>query len=110
VGGGRFVVYAHLQKGSITVNAGQVVRQGQVVGRIGNSGNSLAPHLHLHVSDGPDPFAAQGVPFVLARVTLLGQLTSVPDMLRGYSWSPAASRPARELKREMPLENMIVRF
>ena len=40
------------------------VRRGDVVGRLGNSGNSTEPHLHLHVADGPSPVDASGLPFV----------------------------------------------
>lgn len=110
LGAGRFAVYAHLRRGSVTVRVGDTVRDGQRIGHVGNSGNSLAPHLHVHVADAPDPLAAQGVPFVLSRFTLLGQLTAVLPMLRGEAWKADASRPARVVQREVPLENMIVSF
>lgn len=61
-GGGRYVVLAHLRRGSVRVRPGDRVREGQVVGACGNSGNSTQPHLHLHVMDHPDPRRAQGVP------------------------------------------------
>jgi murein DD-endopeptidase MepM/ murein hydrolase activator NlpD len=46
-------VMAHLQQGTTRVKAGERVRQGQVVGLCGNSGNSSEPHLHFHVQDRP---------------------------------------------------------
>ena len=67
---GGFVLLAHLQKGSVTVQAGQDVTCGQALGRVGSSGNSGAPHLHIQLQDGPDfnqpnlatrPFYLQGV-------------------------------------------------
>jgi murein DD-endopeptidase MepM/ murein hydrolase activator NlpD len=41
----RFALYGHLQPGSLKVQAGDSVHQGQVLGVIGNSGNSDGPHL-----------------------------------------------------------------
>jgi serine/threonine protein kinase len=57
LGNGRFVMMAHLQKGSVLVAEGDVVRTGQPLAKCGNSGNTSHPHLHLQVQSGPD-FAA----------------------------------------------------
>ncbi len=46
-GFGISTTYGHLSK--ITVKAGQTVRRGQVIGRVGNSGRSTGPHLHYEV-------------------------------------------------------------
>jgi murein DD-endopeptidase MepM/ murein hydrolase activator NlpD len=54
-GGGVFILLAHLRKDSIAVKPGSDVRQGELVGRAGNSGNTMLPHLHVQVMDGPDP-------------------------------------------------------
>jgi hypothetical protein len=54
LGGGRWVLLAHLMKGSVLVSEGQRVRRGEAIARCGNSGNTSAPHLHLQVQDGPD--------------------------------------------------------
>lgn len=48
---GTYTLYGHLSKGTITVMAGQVVEQGQVLGKMGNSGFSLGMHLHFEVRD-----------------------------------------------------------
>ncbi|MFD5200307.1 M23 family metallopeptidase [Streptomyces sp. NPDC058375] len=63
LGDGTYAVYAHLQRGSLQVKAGDTVRAGQRLGRVGNSGNSTEPHLHFHLMDGPDPDSARGIPF-----------------------------------------------
>ena len=49
----RYVQLAHLRSGSVEVEVGQQVRAGDVIGRCGNSGHSLEPHLHLQVQDTP---------------------------------------------------------
>lgn len=43
------VVFGHLIRGSQAVKAGQSVRAGEVIGELGNTGNSTGPHLHLEV-------------------------------------------------------------
>jgi Peptidase family M23 len=63
LGGGRFAFWAHLQPGSVRVKVGDRVRRGQVLGRVGNSGNSTEPHLHFHVSDASSPLGSEGVPY-----------------------------------------------
>lgn len=44
---GADILMAHLRQGSIKVAAGEVVSLGQPLAEIGNSGNTLEPHLHL---------------------------------------------------------------
>lgn len=69
VGGGLFAFYAHLQPGKIRVKPGDAVAAGQVLGLLGNSGNSTEPHLHFHLIDRPDPLRGQGQPFALTAFT-----------------------------------------
>jgi murein DD-endopeptidase MepM/ murein hydrolase activator NlpD len=61
IGGGRYAFYAHLQPGSLRVKVGDRVRRGQVVGLVGNSGNSTEPHLHFHIADGVSPLGSEGM-------------------------------------------------
>jgi murein DD-endopeptidase MepM/ murein hydrolase activator NlpD len=61
--GGLVALVAHLRRGSVTVATGDRVTEGQQLGVIGNSGNTLAPHLHFQVMDGADFAAARVVPF-----------------------------------------------
>jgi len=67
---GRFALYAHLQPGSPRVHVGDRVRRGQVLGLVGNSGNSTWPHLHFHITDGPSPLGSNGLPYVFDRFDL----------------------------------------
>ena len=45
---GHSVLLAHLKKGSVIVNLDDAVSQGDLLGEIGNSGNTSEPHLHIH--------------------------------------------------------------
>jgi murein DD-endopeptidase MepM/ murein hydrolase activator NlpD len=60
--GGEYSLYAHLAEGSVAVKAGEKVRRGQRVGKLGHSGNSTEPHLHFGIMDGPDPLYARSLP------------------------------------------------
>lgn len=51
---GTYTIYAHLAKDSITVKVGDVVDQGQVIGKVGNSGSSTGVHLHFEMREGGD--------------------------------------------------------
>ncbi|HEX6336352.1 MAG TPA: M23 family metallopeptidase [Jiangellaceae bacterium] len=61
-----YAAYAHLVPGSVQVDVGQHVRRGDVVGRVGSSGNSTAPHLHFQLMDNADPLVARALPAVFA--------------------------------------------
>jgi hypothetical protein len=64
IGNGRYTMYAHMIPGSVTVSVGDQVPVGYVLGKLGDSGNASAPHLHFQVMDRPSPLGAHGLPFV----------------------------------------------
>jgi len=59
-------LYAHLAPGSVAVTPGATVAAGEMIGRVGHTGNSTAPHLHFQLMDAADPFAADGLPCAFA--------------------------------------------
>lgn len=81
LGDGNYAFYAHLQPGSITVKPGDRLTTGQVIGKLGNSGNSDAPHLHFHVMSTPDPLRSDGLPFLLSSYRLDARITGDVDGL-----------------------------
>lgn len=58
----EFLVIAHLKAGSVRVKIGDRVDAGREIGRVGNSGNSSEPHVHIHLQDAPPPQLAEGIP------------------------------------------------
>jgi murein DD-endopeptidase MepM/ murein hydrolase activator NlpD len=77
---GQFSHYAHLQRGSVTVAVGAVVKAGEVVGKLGNSGNSTEPHLHFHVTDGPETLTTVGLPVAFEGIEIA--LADLPRSLQ----------------------------
>jgi hypothetical protein len=65
---GEYSFYGHMIQKSVTVQKGQQVKQGEVIGRIGNVGFSGAPHLHFHLMDGNDFYSARGLPCHFANL------------------------------------------
>lgn len=82
----RFVMYAHLQRGSIKVRVGDHVHRGGSLGLLGNSGNATAAHLHLQVTDRNSALQSQGVPFVFADFTYLGPGADYPEKQMSVPW------------------------
>jgi hypothetical protein len=79
IGNGRQVLLAHLVAGSLRVAEGEFVKSGMMIGRVGNSGNSEAPHLHLHVQDA----SGSGIPFRFRSMQLKRWLFWT-DVTNGY--------------------------
>ena len=108
IGQGRFALYAHLRPQSIKVKVGDKVKLGQVVGLVGNSGNSDLPHLHFHLVNAASPLAAEGVPYVFRSFVMQGPVKSNAELIKG-GFRP---EPGTESKRQMeiPIQNAVVLF
>jgi Peptidase family M23 len=110
IGPGRFAFYAHLERGSLRVRRGQRLRTGEVIGLLGNSGNSAGPHLHFHVMDSASPLKSNGIPYTFRAFRGMGLVTSVPPMLEGER-TPIEPRALAGLHRnQMPLLNELDDF
>lgn len=101
LGNGRYAFYAHLQPSKIHVKINDRVRQGQVIGLVGNSGNATEPHLHFHVCDRNSPLGSEGLPYHLTSFEVRG---------KGFEWRPSDPPPAEPRSKEQPLQNVVVRF
>jgi murein DD-endopeptidase len=108
IGHGRYATFAHLIPKSVRVSVGAKLRRGQVLGLLGNSGNSDAPHLHFHITDGRSPFGSEGLPFVFNSMRFRGSFASLDELLGGRPWLPQVSTVVRT--GEIPLDNAVIRF
>jgi len=116
IGRGRFILYAHMQPGSIPslLVPGTHIVAGQQIGRLGNSGNSAAPHLHFQVMDSPSALVSSGLPFVFNRLQLQGRYIGTGDQafaefLAGRPLPITTSGSGTQLRR-MPLSNAVFAF
>ncbi|MGA8145407.1 MAG: M23 family metallopeptidase [Candidatus Acidiferrales bacterium] len=102
IGDGLYAFYAHMQPGSVRVKVGDKVRRGQVLGLLGNSGNSSEPHLHFHICNTNSELGCEGLPYAFTSYELEG---------KGDGWKPSDSHgaPVRH-EMEIPLEDEVVRF
>ena len=87
--GDIFAGFAHLVPGSVTVEAGQTVRRGDVLGRVGHTGNSTSPHLHFQLMDSPELMTAKGVPCAFRAY----------EVLRDGSWESVENGVPRKVDR-----------
>jgi hypothetical protein len=70
IGGHRYVGYAHFRPGTVTVKIGDSIKRGQVIGKLGNTGNSTEPHLHIQICDAPSFLSCDGVPMQFKNIAL----------------------------------------
>jgi hypothetical protein len=106
IGPGEYAVYGHMQPGSVRVKKGQRVRTGQVLGLLGNSGNTSSPHLHFSIQDGPSPLASASVPYVFDRFRFQGRAELAPTGLPNFD---ITGRPHR-VRHAYPLVQSVVDF
>lgn len=70
LGNSHFAYYLHLQPGSLRVKVGDRVKKGQLLARIGASGDAREPHLHFEVTTSPTLLLGEGVPYIIDRYRL----------------------------------------
>jgi len=70
----EYIIFAHFKQHSIVVKQGQRVKQGDLLGLCGNSGNSSEPHLHFHVQNVEDMNRATGVKCFFAEIIVNGEV------------------------------------
>lgn len=108
LGDGNYALYAHIKTGAVKVEVGDRLKTGQVIGSVGNTGNTDAPHLHFHVMSTPDPLRSNGLPFVFNQFRLDSRVAEPADNLNVlFDGQPAPMQPgftARDEKDLMPIE------
>jgi hypothetical protein len=114
LGSGRYAMYAHMQPGSIRVRKGDGVKLGQVIGLVGDSGNSVVPHLHFQVMDRASSLGSNGLPYEIREFQVMGKTggTKAFDEAeeKGTPLAITALSPVLQVKDAMPLDQLIVSF
>lgn len=104
---GVFAGYAHLRTGSVAVRPGQTVRRGQVLGELGQSGNSAAPHLHFQLANGATFEGSEGLPYVFDQFQYYGPESEAQLFGQGPAWK--ANHPAAR-QQQLPLNDEVIGF
>jgi len=109
-----FALYAHMQPGSLRVHSGDKVHPGQVLGLVGNTGNSLAPHLHFQLMSEPSSLASNGLPYAIDSFEVTAQIpsTEVFDEAEGKGTPvPHHTLPTTQpIEKALPLDQLIISF
>jgi hypothetical protein len=114
IGGGAYAFYAHLIKGTLLVNVGDKVTKGQMIAKLGNTGNSSVPHLHFHLMDGPSVLGSDGLPYVIDQFSYDGQvdpqaLVAADDNLTGR-FDQGKLPQAQPRTDQLPLNLAVINF
>jgi Peptidase family M23 len=113
LGKNRYALYAHMQPGSLKVHKGDKVHLGQVIGLVGDSGNSLVPHLHFQVAAGPT-LAANGLPYEISHFLVTGKTAGTAAFdeteSNGAQMAVTPVLPPESVKQSMPLDQLIISF
>lgn len=114
LGNSCYAFYAHLKPGSIKVKQGEKVKRGQVIAELGNAGNSSGPHLHMHITSGPSPLAAQALPYVFDKFEVEGEVADIDAFENNFTQQKAhnvkTSKYSGEHHNELPKEAQILSF
>jgi hypothetical protein len=114
LGDQRYALYAHMQRGSIQVRVGERVKMGRLIGLVGNSGNSVAPHLHFQVTDRSSSLAANGLPYEMRDFQVTGKTSGTKAFDEAEEkGTPLAITPLSSVlstKGALPLDQLIISF
>lgn len=111
IGEGQYAHYAHLQPGSLRVKVGDRVRRGQLLAKLGNSGNAAGPHLHFQVSNGPQLNGSDFVPHVYRTYWLSGRARNSPGFIEGQgSWQKPDPAKRRRIDFKVPTDWSFMTF
>ncbi len=100
VGEGMYLFIAHMQQNSVLVAEGDTVTAGQMIGLVGNSGNTSEPHIHIHLQNTPEMFTyddagavnglsdAIGLPLAFSGILINGEPVEMGVPLGGQFVQP----------------------
>jgi Peptidase family M23 len=106
----EYVMYCHLKPGSVAVKIGQKVHVGQLLGLLGNSGQSVGPHMHFQVSDAPSVYNSNGLPFVINRMYYQSHIVGTPATEGGRLVNQFDTAGKGWRQHQMPLQLDVIAF
>ena len=79
----EYLFFAHFKQNQIVVKQGQKVKQGELLGLCGNSGNSSEAHLHFHLQNVEDMNKATGAKCYFDEIIVDGELKKYYSPIKG---------------------------
>ncbi len=70
----EYLFFAHFKQHSIVVKQDQMVKQGDLLGLCGNSGNSTEPHIHFHIQNVENMNIATGAKSYFENILVNGEV------------------------------------
>jgi hypothetical protein len=104
----RYVLYAHMRPGTVQVKVGDTVKVGDILGRVGNTGSSTEPHLHMHIDNQPSFLAGNGMPYEFTQGSESGPVNANVSSPTAIGFGPIG--PQRPFTNDYPAENALVTF
>lgn len=80
---GEYSLLCHFKHKSIKVEVGDKVKQGDVIGLCGNTGNTTQPHIHFNLQDGPLMHKANALPAQFSKILVDGKEKIDYEPVRG---------------------------
>lgn len=84
---GEYSLLCHLKYNSITVKVGDEVKQGDVIGLCGNTGNTTEPHIHFNLQDGPLMHNAKALPIQFSKIIVNNEEKTNIELIKGQEVS-----------------------
>jgi murein DD-endopeptidase MepM/ murein hydrolase activator NlpD len=89
-GATEYSSYGHLRPG-IAVREGQAVKAGDLIGHVGDTGDSATVHLHFEINAGADPFRTESLPVAFSNLKPVGGNS---ELGRFVAMAPPPAPPA----------------
>lgn len=109
IGKDLYACYEHLKPGSILLKVGDKVSKGDVIAKVGFTGDASEPHLHLHIADKNSVLGAEGLPFVFKEFIYEGIYDDFGNFGK-QRWEPLDKAEIKNSLPSRPLSNSVISF
>ncbi|NBL65596.1 peptidoglycan DD-metalloendopeptidase family protein [Flavobacterium sp. NST-5] len=109
IGYDLYACYEHLKPGSIPFKVGDKVNRGDVIAKVGFTGDASEPHLHFHVADKNSVLGAEGLPFVFKQFSYEGIYDDFSSFGK-QRWKSLNKTEIRRFLPSRPLQNSVINF
>lgn len=109
IGKDLYAFYEHLKPGCILVNVGDKVKSGEVIAKVGFTGDASEPHLHFHIADKNSVLGAEGLPFLFKEFSYEGVFDDFGNFGK-LRWNSFKKAEIKNILPSRPLPNSVINF